>query len=119
MGDVIPVRDEGGLEAALATPRAVLFKHSTRCGTSAWAFRQVESYELEPAAAPVFLLDVVADPALARLAAERLGVPHESPQAIVLEEGRPTWHGSHGRVTRDALVAATTPGPPGAAGDGG
>jgi len=105
---VIPIRDEDGLEAALAAPRAVLFKHSTRCGTSARAFRQVESYELEPGAAPVYLLDVVADRALARLAADRLAIRHESPQAVVLEGGRPTWHASHGRVTREAIVAATT-----------
>lgn len=109
---MIPVRDEAGLEAVLAAPRAVLFKHSTRCGTSAWAFRQVESYELAPGAAPVHLLDVVAEPALARLAAERIGIRHESPQAIALARGRPVWHASHGGVSRDALVAATAAGPP-------
>jgi len=113
---VIPVRDEAGLEALRAAPRAVLFKHSTRCGTSAWALRQVESYEREPGAAPVYLLDVVADPALARLAAERLAIPHESPQAILVVEGRPAWHASHGGITREALVAATTSGSSGAAG---
>lgn len=114
---MIPVRDEAGLDAVLAAPRAVLFKHSTRCGTSAWALRQVESYELEPGAAPVYLLDVVADPALARLAAERLEIRHESPQAIVLAGGRPAWHASHGRITRDALVGATASRPSGTGGD--
>jgi bacillithiol system protein YtxJ len=113
---VIPVRDEAGLEAVCAAPRAVLFKHSTRCGTSAWALRQAESYERDPGAAPVYLLDVVADPALARLAAERLAIPHASPQAIVLVEGRAAWHASHGDVTREALVAATTSASSGSAG---
>jgi bacillithiol system protein YtxJ len=105
---VIPVRDAAELEAALGAPRAVLFKHSTRCGTSARALRQLESYEATAGAAPVYLLDVVAAPALARSAAERLGIRHESPQAIVLSAGRPTWHASHGRVTADALVGATS-----------
>lgn len=103
---MISVRDETGLEQVLSAPRAILFKHSTRCGTSARAYRQVEAYEATAGAAPVYLLDVTAAPDLARSAAERLGVRHESPQAIALLAGRPTWHASHGRVTADALATA-------------
>lgn len=33
----------------------------------------------------------------------RTGVRHESPQLIVLQEGRPAWHASHGRISADRL----------------
>jgi bacillithiol system protein YtxJ len=38
--------------------------------------------------------------------AERVGVKHESPQAILIRDGRPLWHASHGAITAGALAAA-------------
>ena len=43
---------------------------------------------------------------LARAVAERCGIAHESPQAIVFRDGSPVWHGSHGEVVATALTAA-------------
>ena len=39
-------------------------------------------------------------------AATRLGVRHETPQAIVLRDGKPVWKASHFRITADALTQA-------------
>ena len=36
-------------------------------------------------------------------AAARLGIRHETPQAILLRDGRPVWSASHFRITADAL----------------
>jgi bacillithiol system protein YtxJ len=52
---------------------------------------------------------VLADRAVARSIAERCGVRHESPQAILFEAGRPVWHASHGAITLGALHAAWAP----------
>jgi bacillithiol system protein YtxJ len=35
--------------------------------------------------------------------AARLGIRHETPQAILLRDGRPVWSASHFRITADAL----------------
>jgi len=37
---------------------------------------------------------------------ERFGIRHESPQAIVVSNGKPVWHASHLRVTAKALEDA-------------
>jgi len=52
---------------------------------------------------------VVADRPVARGIAERCGVRHESPQAILFEAGRPVWHASHDAITLGALHAAFAP----------
>ncbi|MDT8435681.1 MAG: bacillithiol system redox-active protein YtxJ [Gemmatimonadota bacterium] len=101
-----PVRTTEQLDAALALPVAVLFKHSPRCGTSAWAHRQVERYEEGDGAAPVFLVDVVRCRDVSDEVARRLEIRHESPQAIVLAGGTPVWHGSHGRLSTATVDAA-------------
>lgn len=95
------------LAPLLQAPLAVVFKHSTRCGFSSSALIEVRQYAARHPGIPVFLLDVIADRALARELAARLGVRHESPQALVLAGGRVIWHGSHGQVSLVALEEAT------------
>jgi gamma-glutamylcyclotransferase (GGCT)/AIG2-like uncharacterized protein YtfP len=51
----------------------------------------------------VFQVDVVRRRSLSRSIAERLEVRHESPQVILLREGRAAWVASHGKVDADAL----------------
>jgi bacillithiol system protein YtxJ len=38
--------------------------------------------------------------------ARRSGVRHQSPQAILLREGKPVWDASHIGITVDSLLAA-------------
>ena len=71
-----PVRDALELARAFEEPWALVFKHSTRCPVNTAAHREV---------------------------AERTGVRHESPQAIVLTGGSVAWSDSHEGVTADAL----------------
>jgi len=39
-------------------------------------------------------------------AAERLGIRHETPRAILLRGGRPIWNASHFPITAEALDRA-------------
>jgi bacillithiol system protein YtxJ len=43
---------------------------------------------------------------LSEEAAARLGIRHETPQAILLREGRPVWSASHFRITKHQLDQA-------------
>lgn len=101
-----PVRDEQELEEVLAEPVAVLYKHSPLCGLSATAAGEVRSFVEGSPGTPVYLLDVIRERGLAREVERRLGIRHESPQAIVLREGDPVWDASHRGVTAEALRAA-------------
>ena len=51
---------------------------------------------------PVYLIDVVKHRAVSRDLAERTGVTHASPQAIILWQGVPTWHRSHFEIEAQA-----------------
>jgi bacillithiol system protein YtxJ len=73
------------------------------------ALTGTETLELALALAPdfpVFALDVVGQRSLADLITERLGIRHESPQVIMLKEGRPVWHASHSLITTAAILQA-------------
>ncbi|HOJ70137.1 MAG TPA: bacillithiol system redox-active protein YtxJ [Candidatus Hydrogenedentes bacterium] len=85
----------------------LLFKHSTRCPISARALRAVESWLAEhPNLVHPCRILVVEHRAVSNLAAERLGIRHESPQAMLLRDGRVVWHASHLSIQGDALDAA-------------
>jgi bacillithiol system protein YtxJ len=99
-----PLRNETEFEQALACDRAFLFKHSTMCGTSTRAYRQVSSFEEVDGSIPVFLIDVIGERNLARAIADRLGIRHQSPQIILLTGGKPVWHASHGAVTAEIMA---------------
>ena len=86
----------------------LLFKHSTRCPISTRALSAFEQARAQPeatAAAWVYL-DPIAHRDVSNEIAVRTGVTHQSPQAILLRDGKPVWHASHIGVTSDALIAA-------------
>lgn len=90
-------------------PRVLLFKHSPACPISALAREQYEQWKTERPDAPALFVDVIADRATARGIAERCRVKHESPQAILFEQGRAVWHASHDAITTGVLHAAWAP----------
>jgi bacillithiol system protein YtxJ len=61
---------------------------------------------LEGDARDIYLLDVLASRPLSQAVAARLGVRHESPQVLVLKDRAVRWHGSHYRVTAEAVRKA-------------
>ena len=98
-----PVQDAGELERAFGEPWALVFKHSTRCPVSSAAWREVAAFRKAHPEAVVYVVHVVEQRALSGAVAARTGVRHESPQAILLENGRVAWHDSHEGITSDAL----------------
>ena len=86
-----PVETEEDLERLLQEPLAVLYKHSPWCGLSSGAQVEVQQFAASHPEVPVYTVDVVGARALSRLAAERLTVQHESPQAILVEQGAAVW----------------------------
>lgn len=88
----------------------VLFKHSTQCPLSAMAYAEYKDVvRAEPDAAVFGFLDLLAHRDLSDAAARRLGVPHESPQAIVLRDGRVTAVLNHEEIRADALSRLLKP----------
>ncbi|HEY9500904.1 MAG TPA: bacillithiol system redox-active protein YtxJ [Pyrinomonadaceae bacterium] len=68
----------------------LVFKHSSACGVSARAYRELEKLEGQ-----VNLLEVQAVPDLSRELESLTGVRHETPQVILLRDGKAVWNASH------------------------
>jgi bacillithiol system protein YtxJ len=103
------LHDLNAFHDALTAPRVLLFKHSPTCPVSAAAREEYDAFRRELPDVPTLFVDVVADRPTARGIAERCGVRHQSPQAILFEQGAPVWHASHDAITRGALHAAWAP----------
>ena len=78
-----------------------VFKHSTTCPVSANAYNELEKFPGE-----VALIEVQGARALSTEIGTLTGVPHESPQVIILRNGKAVWHASHWKVTSQALEQA-------------
>jgi bacillithiol system protein YtxJ len=94
-----------------AEEEAHLYADKERFLTSAYraklaAREEYESFRRHNPDVPTMFVDVIDDRAVARGLADLCGVRHESPQAIVFEQGKPVWNASHRAITRGSLEAA-------------
>jgi bacillithiol system protein YtxJ len=105
-GRMTELCDARGVDELLREEAALLFKHSPRCGLSVAALHEMRQFAGDPRAVPVYVVDVLSGCEVSRRLAERLGVPHASPQAILIRGGRAVWHASHYRVTVAAVLRA-------------
>ena|SRR5688572_4848195 len=96
----------------------LLFKHSHTCGTSAEALDEllVHLNERTPddritPHALYAMVTVQTHRDVSNAVARKLGVRHETPQALLIRDGRVVWSASHFRVTAravdDALARGT------------
>lgn len=104
----MPLRSLEGLEAALResfSQPVLILKHSCACGVSAQALDEVSDWLRQaPVRALSYLVTVQTSRDIANAITQRLGVRHESPQALIVRDGRVHWHGSHFRVTPTAIA---------------
>jgi bacillithiol system protein YtxJ len=98
------IASEADVATALAQPLAVVYKHSPICPTSGIAYEEIRALRRLQQDVPVYLIDVIQSRPLSRYIAERLGVAHASPQAIILRSGVPAWHGSHFDLRADTMA---------------
>jgi bacillithiol system protein YtxJ len=100
-----PIVTDADLDSLLAAPLAVLYKHSPICPTSDVAYEEMLAFRRRRTV-PVYMVDVVHHRPLARALAERIGVRHASPQAIILRDGVAAWHRSHYDIRAEAMARA-------------
>ena len=104
----IPLENEQSLDqlvAASANTPQVIFKHSTRCSIST-----VAKGRLEKAAAPsgvaFYYLDLLKYRPVSNEIASRFGVVHQSPQVLVISNGRCVYAESHLDIEMDAIAGS-------------
>jgi bacillithiol system protein YtxJ len=98
------------LDALLAESRQrplLLFKHSYSCGISLEALDEiVDHLNRESLDARYAMVTVQTHRELSNAVATRLGVRHQTPQAIVVKDGRAVWSASHFRVNAGEIRKA-------------
>ncbi len=92
------------LEASFQRPQ-LLFKHSTRCSISSGAkYRLDNGLDTLAAEFDLHYLDLLSYREISNQIAERFQVVHQSPQVIVLRNGKASFHMSHQLITVDRIL---------------
>ncbi|WP_413998447.1 bacillithiol system redox-active protein YtxJ [Flavobacterium sp. W1B] len=84
---------------ALSNEKPVaIFKHSTRCSVSRMALKQFENeFDLQDKVT-VYFLDLIAYRDVSNEIASRFGVQHQSPQLILIKDGKAFYNASHSDI---------------------
>ena len=81
----------------------LIFKHSTRCSISRFALKQFENeFDLE-GIVDAYFLDLIEHRAVSNEIASRFGVYHQSPQLLLIKDGKSVYDVSHGDIDAVAL----------------
>jgi len=72
----------------------VIFKHSRTCGISRGVIKQFEQ-AIDPEKADYYYLDLLSYREISNAIADQFAVQHESPQALVIKDGKVIAHDSH------------------------
>jgi bacillithiol system protein YtxJ len=97
------------LDAWLSADRArpvLLFKHSLICPVSHAAHAEYLDFVASSPSVDTALIEIQNQRELSTAVAERSGVRHESPQALLLVGGKVVWHASHGGIRESTLRSA-------------
>src|SRR5262245_33440184 len=108
MESLIPLHDMASIDAAIDESRTrpvLVFKHSRYCGVSCEALDELQNHiESQPRPHVAYkMVTVQTHRPVSDAIAQRLGLRHETPQAILIRDGRIVWNASHFRITAAQL----------------
>ena len=87
----------------------LLFKHSYTCGASAEALDELLAHLNDgPENVHYAMVTVQTHRDVSNAVAKKLGVRHETPQALLIRNRQVVWSASHFRVTAGAMASAIT-----------
>lgn len=102
----IPLTDLGQLNEIInvsVTKPVAIFKHSTRCSVSRMALRQFENeFDLSDKVT-LYFLDLLNHRDVSNEIAIRFGVEHQSPQLILINNGKAVYDASHSSIDAESL----------------
>ena len=81
-----------------------ILKHSTSCGISRMVLRQFEqSYDLKEEQVKLYFLDLLTYRDISNKIASRFNVPHQSPQLLVIKDGKVVFETSHSSIQSEKI----------------
>ena len=87
--------------------KVMLFKHSTRCSISSMALTRIESNwkDSDSQLIKPYYLDLIANRDVSNLITEKYGIEHQSPQALVISNGKCIYHESHTNIRYNDIIS--------------
>ena len=83
----------------------LLFKHSTRCSISSFVLNEFKSkYSFSEQDFSAWYLDLLSYRAISNAIAQQLEVTHQSPQLLVIKNGKAVAHASHEQINSLLLI---------------
>lgn len=102
------IKSDEDLEKAIESSyqhKIAIFKHSTSCFISKTVLRNFEKeVENSDQKGEIYYLDLLAHRSISNKIAEDFGIRHESPQLIVIENGKPVNSASHQDISLSQIV---------------
>jgi len=81
----------------------LIFKHSTRCIISKMALKNFESDFLLNDVIDAYYLDLIAYRDISNKIADDFGITHQSPQVLLIKDGKVVYHESHEGIDANVL----------------
>ncbi len=82
----------------------VIFKHSTRCSVSSMAKNRLEKGS-EPEGMDFYFLDLIKYRTISNLIAQDFKVYHESPQILIIKNGKSVYDESHSGIDLQEIAS--------------
>ena len=102
----IPLQLMGQLDEIIALSKekpVLIFKHSTRCSISRFALKQFENeFDLQNQI-DAYFLDLLEFRDISNEIASRFGIMHQSPQLLLIKEGKVLYDASHSDIQANEL----------------
>lgn len=102
---ILPTSADEPVALVAASGRTIIYKHSPTCSLCSWSIHEVADFA-DSAGVTVHQVDVLRQRPLSQAIETHFGVRHESPQVLIIDDGRVTWHGSHRALSAERLLAA-------------
>jgi bacillithiol system protein YtxJ len=81
-----------------------IFKHSTRCGISRMALKTFENDFDPDTKVTAYFVDLLAHREVSSAISEKFNVVHQSPQLLLVKDGKSVYDVSHGEIDAEALA---------------
>ncbi len=85
----------------------LLYKHSNSCGICFFSKKSIETVmKANPDSLKYHFVEVRKNREISNFIETQAGVRHESPQALLVHNGKVLWNASHGAITNSAVEEA-------------
>jgi bacillithiol system protein YtxJ len=92
---------------AQATGTCIIFKHNTTCPISRSVIKKLEQdADLLPQKTPVYVLDLLSHRNISDAIADTFSIPHESPQLLLIKDGKCIFNQSLYDISAKETAAA-------------